>query len=285
MNIANLSNLFQFKNWFAILILSFISHMNSDIYSQQKSVTIAMAQIFCLDGDRSGNFARIENAIIEAKESGAEIVCFPETSILGWVNPEAHQRAYPIPGKDSEMMCKLAKDYNVFLCIGLAEKENEDLFDSVILIDNKGEILLKHRKRNILTELMNPPYTPGKKEISAVDTKFGKIGLLICADSFKGKILNEMKELDPAIVLIPYGWAAEENEWPEHGEELKLTVQNAAKVIGCPVIGTDLVGEISHGPWKGRTYGGCSVSADEKGTILGLCTNRDREINVFTIHL
>jgi len=31
-------------------------------YSQEKAIRIAMAQIVCLHGDRSGNFVRIENA-------------------------------------------------------------------------------------------------------------------------------------------------------------------------------------------------------------------------------
>jgi predicted amidohydrolase len=84
-------------------------------------IKIAMCQIFVLDGDRAGNFVRIENAICEAKESGAEIVCLPETAILGWVNPDAHKRAHPIPGEDSDRLCNLAKKYKVHLCAGLEE--------------------------------------------------------------------------------------------------------------------------------------------------------------------
>ena len=63
------------------------------------TVKIGMAQIFCLDGDREGNFTRIEYAIQEATEKGAQIVCFPEMAVLGWVNPEAHQRAFQFQEK------------------------------------------------------------------------------------------------------------------------------------------------------------------------------------------
>jgi len=123
-------------------------------------VKIAMCQIFSLDGDRSGNFVRIENAIGEAKDAGADIACFPETALLGWVNPDAHKRACSIPGEDSERLCKLTRDYDIHLCVGMAEKEGKSLYDSAALIDNSGNILLKHRKINLLTELMSPPYTP-----------------------------------------------------------------------------------------------------------------------------
>jgi len=156
-----------------------------------RSTKVGMCQIFSLDGDRSGNFIRIENAVGEVKDAGADIACFPETTLLGWVNPDAHKRACSIPGEDSDRLCKLAGDYNLCLCIGLAEKEGRRLYDSAVLIDNNGNILLKHRKINLLTELMSPPYTPGES-IDVVDTKFGKIGLLICADTHDNKILKRM---------------------------------------------------------------------------------------------
>jgi len=266
-----------------ILLLPLITMINTDkVYAQQKSVRIALAQIFCLDGDRSGNFVRIENAIIEAKGKGAELVCFPETSVLGWVNPDAHQRAYPIPGDDSKRLCELAKRHNISLCIGLAEKENGKLFDSAILIDNDGNVLLKHRKMNILSKLMTPPYTPGT-DVKVANTKFGKIGILICADSFKSEILNQLRELKPDLVLIPYGWAYEEEGWPAHAKKLSETIQNAAKKIGAPVIGTDLVGEISHGPWTDQVYGGSSIASDKNGNIIAIGKDRDRDIVVTTI--
>ena len=266
-----------------LILLPLITMINTNnLYGRQQSVRIALAQIFCLDGDRSGNFVRIENAIIEAKEKGAELVCFPETSVLGWVNPDAHQRANPIPGDDSERLCELAKKYTISLCIGLAEKENEKLFDSAILIDNDGNVLLKHRKMNILKKIMTPPYTPGE-EVNVVKTKFGKIGILICADSFKSEILNQMKDLKPDLVLIPYGWAYEEEGWPAHAKKLSETVQNAARKIGAPVIGTDLVGEISHGPWTGQVYGGSSIASDKNGNIIATGKDRDRDIVVTTI--
>jgi N-carbamoylputrescine amidase len=104
--------------------------------SKKLEVKIAMAQIFYLDGDRAGNFLRIENAIIDAKKQKAEIVTFPESCILGWVNPTAHQRAFPIPGEDSKELCALAKKYKIYLCIGVDEKDGDKLFDSALLIDD-----------------------------------------------------------------------------------------------------------------------------------------------------
>lgn len=247
-----------------------------------RNIRIALAQIFCLDGDRCGNFVRIENAIREAKNGAAEIICLPETVILGWVNPDAHERAYPIPGKDSGQLCELAKKYEICLCAGLAEKDGTELYDSAVLIDEKGHILLKHRKINILTELMRPPYRQGT-EVSTVETKFGKIGLLICADTHKDKILKRMAELKPDLLLVPYGYAELEEKWPEHGKELEKVVNKAARQIGAPVIGTNLVGEITKGAWKGRIFGGHSVAADKNGKTITIAADRDRDIKIVSI--
>jgi predicted amidohydrolase len=242
-----------------------------------------MCQIFSLDGDREGNFVRIENAVDQAKGAGAEIICFPETVILGWVNSDAHKRAHAIPGKDSTRLCRLAKDYQAHLCLGLAEKEGNNLYDSVLLIDDKGKILLKHRKINLLSELMNPPYTAGK-DVDVVETGFGKIGLLICADTHKDEILNRMALLKPDLLLVPYGYAAEENQWPRHGKELEKVVKTTAKKTGAPVVGTNLVGEITKGPWKGRIYGGHSIAVDKTGRIISTAKDRDRDINIIQIN-
>jgi predicted amidohydrolase len=255
-----------------------------EVSAQMKTIRIAMCQIFALDGDRSGNFVRIENAIREAKDADADIICFPETVILGWVNPDAHKRAYPIPGKDSQRLCELAKKYQAYLCASLAEKNGTNLYDSVILIDNKGRILLKHRKINILTELMTPPYTPGK-DVNAVETKFGKIGLLICADTFEDEILKRMAALKPDLVLVPYGWAAEQNEWPEFGKKLENVVTEAARKSGAPVVGTDLVGQITRGPWKDRVFGGQSIAADKNGKTLAIAKDRDRDVKIVSMRI
>lgn len=247
-----------------------------------KTAKAAICQIFCLDSDRLGNFVRIENAIREAKEAGADIACFHETAILGWVNPDAHKRAHPIPGEDSDQLCRLAKDYDLYLCVGLAEKEGRRLYDSVVLIDNNGNILIKHRKINLLSELMNPPYTAGKR-VEAVETEFGKIGLLICADTHDDKILKRMAALKPDLLFVPYGYVATEHEWPGHGKELEKVVINTAKKTGAFVIGTNLVGEITNGPWKGRIYGGQSVAADKTGQVILVAKDRDRDINIISI--
>lgn len=248
------------------------------------AVRIAVCQILCIDSDRSGNFARIERALEQAGAGGAQIACFPESVILGWENPEAHKLAEPIPGKDSDRIAELARRFNMMIVIGLDEKDGERLYGSAIIVDRDGRLLLKHRKINVLPELMDPPYSTGKPEdISAVDTPHGRIGLMICADTFTKKHIEHMKKLRPDLVLIPYGWAAPNHKWPRHTKELEKLVCSIARQWDCPVVGTDLVGSISHGPWKGQTYGGASIVAGPDGQPMAILADRDVEVRVIAL--
>ncbi len=245
--------------------------------ASKTKIKVAACQIKCIDGDREGNLDRIEKALKQLKE--VDIACFPECCLLGWVNPKAHLIANVIPGPDTNVLCTLAKNYDVMIAIGLVEKDGKKLYDSVVLIDAKKNILLKHRKINLLTWLMNPPYTPGVK-VSVVDTKIGRIGLLICADTFRGDLLKQMKEKNPDLLIVPYGWAEKREKWPEHGKNLEKLVKRVARRLKAHVIGTDLVGEITSGPWTGHVYGGQSVIVNNSGKILAIGKDREPDIIV-----
>ena len=253
--------------------------------SRPGRIRLAVCQILCIDGDAEGNFRRIENALEIASAGKAQLACFPESAVLGWENPEAFKMAGPIPGPHSDRIAALARKYKMMISIGIDELDQPGrLYGAAILVDEKGKILLKHRKLNVLPELMDPPYSVGKPEdITAVDTPLGRICMLICADTFTEAHVKRAGSLRPDVLLVPYGWAAPKEKWPGHAKNLHNTVAKAARWAGCPVVGTDLVGMITHGPWTGQTYGGQSVVSDREGKILAIL--RDRDVDVRVIEL
>ncbi len=250
------------------------------------TVRIAVCQILVIDSDREGNFRRVENALEQAQAGGAQIAAFPESAILGWENPDAHRLATPIPGADSDRLASLARKYSIMIAIGLDEKDGDRLYDSAILLDKTGRLLWKHRKLNVLPELMDPPYSTGRPEgVGVVETEFGRIGVLVCADTFTDEYLERIKRLKPDLMLVPYGWAALPEKWPGHAAELERLITRRAALLKCPMVGTDLVGVMSHGPWKGWTYGGASFVADGTGKILHRLRDRDVEVRVIDLVL
>jgi predicted amidohydrolase len=266
------------------LLLAFAIFLPAAWSAPKKTVRLAVCQILVIDSDREGNFRRIEYALDQAEAQHADIALFPESSILGWENPEAHRLAKPIPGADSDRLADLARKHKLMIAIGIDEKDGDRLYDSAILIDKTGKILWKHRKINVLPELMTPPYAQGQSDdIGVVDTEFGRIAVLVCADTFVDAHLQRLIALKPDLMLVPYGWAAPREEWPQHSRKLEELVEKRAAELRCPMAGVDLVGEMSHGPWKGQTYGGSSFVADASGKIILTLRDRDTDLKVIDL--
>jgi predicted amidohydrolase len=256
------------------------------IPAQSRTVRVAVCQILSIDGDREGNFRRIEYALEDARTAHADIAAFPESVILGWENPDAHRMASPVPGADSDRVAALARKYGLMISIGMDEKDGGKLYDSAILVDKTGKILWKHRKLNVLAKLMNPPYSEGKPEdIGVAETEFGRIGLVICADTFEAAIAARIEQLAPDLMLVPYGWAAPVDQWPQHAKELETLVAKRAAQWKCPVVGTDVIGQMTHGPWTGQTYGGASVVVNGAGKVLHVLRDRDVEVRTVALEL
>jgi predicted amidohydrolase len=250
----------------------------------RSSVRLAICQILVIDSDREGNFRRIEYTLEQAAAEHAQIAVFPESSVLGWENPDVHRLAEPIPGKDSRRIGALAQKYGLMIAVGLDEKDGDRLYDTAILVDKSGRLLWKHRKINVLPELMTPPYSQGRPDdIGVVGTEFGRIAVLICADTFTDAFVERLKALKPDLMLVPYGWAAANEKWPEHSRELEELVKRRAAQVQCPMAGVDLVGEMTHGPWSGWTYGGSSLVVDGEGRTLFVARDRDTDLHVIDL--
>jgi aliphatic nitrilase len=69
---------------------------------------------------------------------------------LGWAHPSARELAVEIPGPMSEALCRAAAEAGLHVVAGLTERAGSAIHNAAVLIDLGGEILLKHRKINLL---------------------------------------------------------------------------------------------------------------------------------------
>lgn len=240
--------------------------------SDSKPIRVAMAQIEICDGDLPENMRRAEASIREAVKRGAEFVCLPEAADLGWLNQNSRRDALPIPGKYTDFLSRLAKELNIWISAGCLEKDGDKTYNSAVIIDRSGEIVLKHRKIVTLPDITAHLYDPGSKaDIMTVDTEFGRIGLTICADNFEIDIPQKAAELGAWLLIAPHGFAAVEGDYENNAANFKNHICSVAKETGMWVIGTDTVlGPISGGAWKGWIHTGRSTIANPEGEPMAV---------------
>ncbi len=233
-------------------------------------VKIGMAQLLVEGGEPERNFQRAELLVVEAAKQGCEIVLLPECFDLGWTHLSATTEAELIPGPRSEELCALARKYNIHICGGLTERDDDAVYNAALLIDGSGKILLKYRKINVL-EVSFPFYGIGD-HLAVVDTDFGKIGVNICSDNFSdaldiGFVLGRM---GARLLLSPSSWtvdySATEQKNP-YAEKWAGPYETLAKAFDMAVVSATAVGTILGGPYEGKKMVGCSLAVTKDGII------------------
>jgi predicted amidohydrolase len=128
----------------------------------------------------SANLVHVSQCLAEIAPQHPDLVCLPECTLTGYLYTEEDFRKFPesIPGPTTEKMADLARTYSIYLCFGLLESTQAGVFNTAVLLDRKGRILLKHRK---IEE--KPPFLNGDA-VNYVDTELGRLGILICGDLF-----------------------------------------------------------------------------------------------------
>jgi predicted amidohydrolase len=234
-------------------------------------IKLAMGQLLLEGGEPQRNLERAKKMIVKAKDYGADLIVLPETIDFTWTHPSAFEEALPIPGAYSDRICKWAKDFAIYICVGLTEKRPDGkLFNTALLIDDKGEILIKYHKINLI-EVEQPYYEVGDI-LRVVDSPWGKIGINICADNYResvhiGKTLGAM---GARIILSPSSWTVDhgisEIDNPYH-DKWVTPLSYIASMYESLVISTTSVGYIVGGPYEGKKMVGCSLAVSNKGII------------------
>ncbi len=232
---------------------------------------LAIVQMAVKTGDRSANLKTAEARIIEAAENNAQVILLPEVMDLGWASPTALTKAQPIPeGETSQTLIRLAKQHKVYICSGLIEQDGDKIFNSAILINPKGEIILKHRKINEL-DIAQPYYALGQ-DMHVCQTEFGSFGVLICADAnTPGYVLTRtLGYMGADVILSPSSWAVKathDNISEPYGQMWIDAYHPVAKDFSIWIASASNVGWMEDGPWEGWKGIGCSLVVDPKGEV------------------
>ena len=230
---------------------------------------LASIQMLVEGGWKARNLQRAQSLIIEAAEHGAQVVVLPEAMPLGWTHSAARKEAEAIPESEScVMLGKVAQANDVYICSGVIERCGNRIFNSAVLMDPDGKLLLHHRKVNEL-DIAHDLYALGDR-LNVVQTPLATFGLMICADAFaKGQVISRTLGMMGAdVILSPCAWAVEadhDNAREPYGQLWLDNYGPVARDFQLWIAGVSNVGWLTDGPWQGRKCIGCSLVVDPTG--------------------
>jgi N-carbamoylputrescine amidase len=258
-----------------------------------KNVNVGLVQMSCVK-EAQPNIDRAIKGIRDAAAKGAQIVCLQELfTSLYFCDVEDYENfklAETIPGPTTDTLGKVARELGVVIIASLFEKRAEGLYhNTTAVIDADGAYLGKYRKMHIPDD---PAYyekfyfTPGDLGYKIFETKFAKIGVLICWDQWYPEAARITALMGAEILFYPtaIGWATSQDA-STNMEQYNAwqTMQRAHAVSnGVHVVSVNRVGLEQNGLMK--FWGGSFVS-NPFGSLEYLASHDEEETAVVKIDL
>jgi predicted amidohydrolase len=217
---------------------------------------VKVATVNCRPGGNSSvaeTVAEFCEVADQAGQQGADIVCLGEgVNMIGVGRPEGGASKYshiaePIPGPTTDQLAEVAKKHGMYIVAALGEREGHAMYNTGVLIGRDGEIKGKYRKTHIPEGEYDQGVSHGDS-YPVFDTDFGKVGIMICWDSWFVDPARALAAAGAEIILVPI-WGG------NHTLMAARAIENHAWVVNC---GYDLASRI-YGPW---------------GAVLGEATER-----------
>lgn len=255
-------------------------------------VKVGLVQMSCTADVEKNRQKAIEGIVVAAKQ-GANIVCLQELfTSLYFCDVEDHENfnlAEAIPGETTDILSKVAKENNVVIIASLFEKRAAGLYhNTTAVLDADGTYLGKYRKMHIPDD---PGYyekfyfTPGDLGYKVFQTKFAKIGVLICWDQWYPEAARITSLMGAEILFYPtaIGWDTNEKDENTNKEQYNAwqTIQRSHSVAnGVHVVSVNRVGREAD-----QQFWGGSFVSNPFGSLLYLASHDREEVHVQEIDL
>ena len=200
--------------------------------------------------DKEKTIEKIEHLSRKYAKEGCELIVFPESFIPGYprgfsfgakigsrtnegrnLYSEYHKNSLDIESRDLKRLEELAKTENIYLVIGITEKQNTSgsLYCSMLYISPTDGLLGVHRKiKPTGTERVIWSEDDGKSLVT-FQTKIGKLGGLICWENYMPLARISMYKKGVEIYIAPTADSRE--EWTSTMQHIAL--EGRCFVLGC----------------------------------------------------
>ncbi len=149
------------------------------------NITIALAQLNTRLGDVPANLEKHLSWIDKASSDGADLIVFPELSLTGYVLQDLTSQVACKPRADDPVFAPLFKaSQHLDIVVSFVEEDVRNRFFISAAYLSKGEVLHVHRKVYLPTYGLfdEGRYFALGDSVRAFDTRFGRMGILICED-------------------------------------------------------------------------------------------------------
>jgi N-carbamoylputrescine amidase len=168
-----------------------------------RDIRIAAVVCRCPVGEVKHNLDRTRHWARQAREMGAELVCFPEMNLTGYSNRETiADHAISAHGPEIESLVRLAADLHMVLLIGFAEDTpNGRLYASHMAITPNGRTGT-YRKLHLAPPEVDH-FKPGEA-LPVFQWEGLRFGIQLCYDAHFPDIATRMAEADADVIFIPH---------------------------------------------------------------------------------
>src|ERR1017187_1085192 len=247
--------------------------------------------------DPDANLKKTIALVERAAKSGAQIICTQELFRSQYFcQSEDHKNfelAEKIPGPSTDVFCKLAKKHKVVIIASLFEKRAAGIYhNTAVVIDADGSLLGIYRKMHIPDDPLYYEkfyFTPGDTGFCAWQTKYAKIGVLICWDQWYPEAARLTALQGAEIIFYPtaIGWHPREKAAlgvKQHGAW--ETIQRSHAVAnGCFVASVNRVGHEAPAGGDGIEFWGQSFIAGTSGELLAKASSDKEELVLAAVDL
>lgn len=222
-----------------------------------EGLVIACVQMEPQVGRKRHNVAQCVRHIEAAAHHGASLVVLPELVSTGYVfkdRAEVFALAEPVPnGETALLLAETAQRLGVHIVAGIAERLDEQLYNSAILIGPSGFVGV-YRKLHLWND-EHRFFEPGDLGVPVFDTPLGRIAVAICYDGWFPETYRLAATQGADIVCVPTNWVpmpAQPDDRPAMATTLTMAAAHSNGVViacanrvgierGQPFVGQSLI--------------------------------------------
>src|SRR6266446_6586561 len=182
---------------------------------QPQSLTLGLVQMRC-QAEPAANLEKAIGHIRQAAKAGAQIVCLQELFRSQYFcqrqDPAVFDLAEPIPGPTTEALARVARDTNTVLVASIFERRAAGVYhNTAAVLDANGSLLGLYRKMHIPDDPLYYEkyyFTPGDLGFKAWQTRYARIGVLVCWDQWypEAARLTAMQGAEILFYPTAIGW-------------------------------------------------------------------------------